>query len=171
MQKVYYELTMTNRETISLEQDQYRPIESLIMAKSDERIKAGDRIFVARDVRYVKKVYPPEYQLAEASRGPLIPDAEREANLIRWTVLKAWFAEKKNGEDIANPYGSDDIRAHMTRAERQAFNAEFFDVLFHDDAARRRALAYWLAYSRGQRDPRNYHPDAVNAASRGQVTG
>jgi hypothetical protein len=54
-------------------------------------------------VRYVKKVYPPEYQLAEALRGPLIPDAEREANLIRWTVLKAWFAEKRTARTSPTP--------------------------------------------------------------------
>lgn len=141
------------------------------MAKSDERIKAGDHIFVARDVRYVKKVYPPEYQLAEQSRGPIIPDAEREENMIRWTVLKAWFAQKREGEEMVNPYNSNDIRAHMTREERQAFGKAFFDILFDGDESVKRAMAYWLPFRRGHRDPRNYHPDAVIAAGRRMVAG
>jgi hypothetical protein len=158
MSDTYYELQLTNREIATCSARIYHSIKGLILDKRNERVMLDGpiQIISASDVVRVREVKPQVYAPHPHEKYPPLTDEQRQANLDRLGVLRQVFKDQKQGEGIANPYPDRDIRAKMMAEERRAFRGEFFDVCFEDDEAEKRAMAHWLAFHRGHRDPRSY---------------
>src|SRR4051812_42868508 len=97
-----YELFLPNRESLIVNAATMSTIENLIVANSMEKIRVGERIFAAREVKSVRPIWPPEYRQLRDDNTYALTEDQRQDNLQRLTVIKQWFFERKSGEEMPN---------------------------------------------------------------------
>lgn len=163
--KYQHQIFLKNRETLLVSAEAFSQMEDAIVSKSDEILDYSGVLFHANDVRFVKRIFAPDYQQVNYENFAEISDQQREDNLSRLAVLKAMFFSRKPGEveEWVNPY-SEGVKSTMSKEELRAFRKEFFDVAFSSPEHEEQTIIRWLQYERGLRDPRAYQRREVLAS-------
>ncbi len=145
-------------DPVSVPERTFTTIERDVVDRRDVLLNYNGIMFNAKDVSYCRRVSMPESSDTFPGDGyPEISEEQRQSNLRRLSVLRETFfsRDRRVGkQEWANPYEDDDIRAHMSREERQAFRKAHFDTCLPNHEEEQEAMRRWLPVYRGQVDPR-----------------